>query len=330
MEAKTSSEPKNSRFTQQELPACRPVLTPGRVALILFAIGATFIPVGVVCLVASNSVVEVSQRYDDLAICEDGFFPSVDEKDNKMSTHGLGTNCTISLTVPKEMKAPVYVYYKLENYYQNHRRYVKSRSDSQLSDKGTSDNNCEPQLYTSGNPSEEINPCGLIAWSYFNDSYTFMHGFKELSVNEKGIAWESDVKHKFEAYAPKNFNTNPATRGGGTIKGMVKDDEHFVVWMRTAALPSFRKLWGKIETDLEEGSTISIRIANRYNTYKFSGTKSIVLSTTSWLGGKNDFLGIAYLVIGSLCIAFSIVFMYFTFNAPRKLGDIGDLSWEKS
>ena len=37
------------------------------------------------------------------------------------------------VTVPEKMKAPVYVYYELDNFYQNHRRYVKSRSDSQLS-----------------------------------------------------------------------------------------------------------------------------------------------------------------------------------------------------
>ena len=29
--------------------------------------------------------------------------------------------------------------------------------------------------------------------------------------------------------------------------------EHFIVWMRTAGLPNFRKLWGKIEEDLTEG-----------------------------------------------------------------------------
>ena len=29
--------------------------------------------------------------------------------------------------------------------------------------------------------------------------------------------------------------------------------EHFVVWMRTAGLPDFRKLWGKIESDLSAG-----------------------------------------------------------------------------
>lgn len=30
------------------------------------------------------------------------------------------------------MKPPIYVYYELDNYYQNHRRYVKSRSSLQL------------------------------------------------------------------------------------------------------------------------------------------------------------------------------------------------------
>jgi hypothetical protein len=29
--------------------------------------------------------------------------------------------------------------------------------------------------------------------------------------------------------------------------------EHWMVWMRTAALPTFRKLWGRIEGDLKPG-----------------------------------------------------------------------------
>jgi len=33
-------------------------------------------------------------------------------------------------------------------------------------------------------------------------------------------------------------------------------NEHFMVWMRTAALPTFRKLWGRITTDLKAGTYI--------------------------------------------------------------------------
>ena len=33
------------------------------------------------------------------------------------------------------MTGPVYVYYELDNFYQNHRRYVKSRMDAQLRNK---------------------------------------------------------------------------------------------------------------------------------------------------------------------------------------------------
>lgn len=35
-------------------------------------------------------------------------------------------------TIDTRIEGPVYVYYQLDNFYQNHRRYVKSRENSQL------------------------------------------------------------------------------------------------------------------------------------------------------------------------------------------------------
>lgn len=97
----------------------------------------------------------------------------------------------------------------------------------------------------------------------------------------------------------------------------LSDQEDLIVWMRTAALPTFRKLYGKIEEDLEEDDVITVKLKNNYNTYSFGGKKKIVLSTSSWLGGKNDFLGFANLFVGSFSILISIIFLLLHVKSPR-------------
>ena len=89
------------------------------------------------------------------------------------------------------------------------------------------------------------------------------------------------------------------------------------MWMRTSALPKFRKLYGVIEEDLRVDETMTMFIRNNYNTYTFGGKKSIVLSTTTWLGGKNDFLGYSYIVTGSMSIFMSILFALIHVKYPR-------------
>jgi hypothetical protein len=37
-------------------------------------------------------------------------------------------------------------------------------------------------------------------------------------------------------------------------------NEHFIVWMRTAGLPTFRKLYGKIDQDLPAGTQLSFAV----------------------------------------------------------------------
>jgi len=77
--------------------------------------------------------------------------------------------------------------------------------------------------------------------------------------------------------------------------------------MRTAGLPNFRKLYGRVERDLPAG-TYTISIANNYDVSSFGGKKSFVLSTANALGGKNYFLATCYIVVGCLCIVFAIIF----------------------
>ncbi|XP_042505560.1 ALA-interacting subunit 1-like [Macadamia integrifolia] len=325
---RNSKKPQYSRFTQQELPACKPILTPGWVITTFIFIGIIFIPIGLVSLFASERVVEIVDRYDEDCI------PAKYSEDMVAFIQSSKTNktCSRTLTVPKLMKSPVYVYYQLDNFYQNHRRYVKSRSDKQLRSKAyaSETSTCAPEA-TTGNGSAIV-PCGLIAWSLFNDTYGFSVNKKALEVSKKNIAWKSDKESKFGSDVfPKNFQSGGLI-GGGKLDSSkpLSEQEDLMVWMRTAALPTFRKLYGKIEVDLEADEKITVVIQNNYNTYGFGGKKKLVISTTSWIGGKNDFLGIAYLMVGGMCLFLAISFILMYVIRPRPLGDPSFLSWNRN
>lgn len=77
--------------------------------------------------------------------------------------------------------------------------------------------------------------------------------------------------------------------------------------MRTAGLPSFRKLYGVIKDNLDAG-TYYLRIENNYDVSSFEGSKKFVLSKTNLLGGQNYFLAVAYIVVGSLCLVLALIF----------------------
>ncbi|KAL3679506.1 hypothetical protein R1sor_022462 [Riccia sorocarpa] len=328
---KESKKPKYSKFTQQELPACKPLLTPGWVIAIFMIVGVIFIPIGAVTLLASNGVVEIVHAYHNECTRN---LTTREAKIAYIENDQLDKTCNVQLRVTKDMDAPVYVYYQLDNFYQNHRRYVKSRNDQQLrGDSVNETTGCKPEATYNGQP---ILPCGLIAWSLFNDTYVFTRGGTQgLFVNKKGISWKSDREDKFGSILPSNFPNNQRDNtsliGGGALNlsQPLNEQEDLIVWMRTAALPTFRKLYGKIEDDLKQGDTISVQIQNNYNTYTFGGGKKLVLSTTSWLGGKNSFLGIAYLTVGILSIFLALVFFLVHLRNPRPLGDPSYLSWNR-
>jgi hypothetical protein len=147
-------------------------------------------------------------------------------------------------------------------------------------------------------------PCGLVAKSFFNDTYQLFreHGNgtrEEIIISQKNIAWNSDVETRFNNVVPRD--------GIGSwqdIQWHDMTDEHFIVWMRSAALPTFQKLWGRVDKGLQ--------IADYYlvvhNNYRYEGEKSFVISTISSLGGKDTFLSTCYIVMAVFCSMVSLSF----------------------
>jgi len=45
----------------------------------------------------------------------------------------------------------------------------------------------------------------------------------------------------------------------------------------------------------------------------------LILSTATWVGGRNTFLGLAYIVVGGGCIAFAALFFILNIVRPKKL-----------
>ncbi|XP_071397691.1 cell cycle control protein 50A-like isoform X2 [Centroberyx affinis] len=282
-----NKKPDNTAFKQQRLPAWQPILTAGTVLPAFFVIGLIFIPIGIGLYVTSNNI--------------------------------------------KEFESNVFMYYGLSNFYQNHRRYVKSRDDSQLNGDIDSLMNpskeCEPYARNENKP---IAPCGAIANSMFNDTlelfYIDPNGTKtQIPLMKTGIAWWTDKHVKF-----RNPGGNPNLTAAfqGTTKpinwrkavyeldtdsqnnGFTNED--FIVWMRTAALPTFRKLYRIIQKNNNVVPTLprgnySLEVVYNYPVRSFEGRKRLILSTISWMGGKNPFLGIAYITVGSVCFFLGIV-----------------------
>jgi hypothetical protein len=86
--------------------------------------------------------------------------------------------CFIQFHNPIQLKTPIFLYYRLTNFYQNHRKYVKSLSYNQLHGdvitEADAASSCAPvSTTTAPDGSTKIYyPCGLIANSMFNGKHT--------------------------------------------------------------------------------------------------------------------------------------------------------------
>eukprot|EP01135_Chromosphaera_perkinsii_P005104 Nk52_evm15s316 gene=Nk52_evmTU15s316 len=355
-EEKTSNRPSSTALRQQKLSAWRPLLNPKSVIPTFIVLSFFFIPLGAVFLVASGDVEEISIEYTDCqrnggTITSGTTLPTCKSVMRSFYATGTGappnnTICTCYLTydLTKNLDGPVYLYYGLDGYWQNHRRYVKSVDLNQLrggSTDGVSEN-CDPIETLNGVPYQ---PCGLIANSMFNDTIFLYNTTSssnppssafQVTLDGNGIAWSSDEDDKFGN--PDNWNgakppnwPAPAqsylgTPAWGHPNGVGYKNEDFIVWMRTAGLQDFRKLYRKVcpggdcDADMAAGS-YTFEIHYNYLVDQFGGKKKLYLSNTSWMGAENVFLGASYLLVGCVSFLLGIFFLIRHLSMPRKFGD---------
>lgn len=116
---------------------------------------------------------------------------------------------------------------------------------------------CSPVVYNSDlwvtksvkgldlKPNDVAFPCGIMARSFFNDSFT-VYKLKEdgtrdsllpINVTSEGIAWSDDKKYKYKNLPTSEMNSR---------QWLDIEDERFIVWMRAAPTYNFRKLWAKV------------------------------------------------------------------------------------
>ncbi len=123
-----------------------------------------------------------------------------------------GQTCVVTFTIEKEMKAPVYLLYKLDDFYQNHRRYISSKSNKQLlghTISAAEASICSPYITNADmkvttswtgvalDPNAVASPCGTIAYTFFNDVFGLNYQGNSIPIDQNGITWANDVRGKF-------------------------------------------------------------------------------------------------------------------------------------
>lgn len=200
------------------------------------------------------------------------------------------TQCVLQFSVDSNMTAPVLFYYRLTNFYQNHRRYAKSFNTDQLSGKAVSESDvgssdCSPltTVTDAGGYKRAYYPCGLAPNSVFNDTFESPILLNPSSTgdnttngavtyqmnNQTGIAWASDKElYGDSSYAsnwsdvavPPNWVDRYPDGYSTEYHPDLVNDESFQVWMRLAGLPTFSKLAQRNDNETMVAGTYQVNV----------------------------------------------------------------------
>lgn len=233
---------------------------------------------GIVILVQSTGIVRTEIRYD---------------------TIWSGKNTwEVEFSLPKNIENP-FIYYRIENFFANHRNFIKSKSYKQLRGSGVTLSDWSPIKYNSdvGSPKSIISPFSALAptspaypWGLmpkymFNDTFLLSDSSgNDIKLSQDDIALYID-KNKF--------------KNSDNLAQQWKDftDQSFMVWSRIDIFSEFEKLYAKSSMQLIANQKYKITITNNYSHQDFDLVKKIVVSSTSKFG-HDIALGIIFTIGG--------------------------------
>ncbi|ODN00473.1 putative ALA-interacting subunit 4 [Orchesella cincta] len=339
-----------TKFSQQKLDGWEPIVTPKTIWKQLCVLGILITAMGVCMLVfdilhTSEIIIPYSSSTECEMVRKDIFQLNLRAADCKEKcTHVSDRICSTEFTVPFDMHTPVYIYYEITNFHQNHRLYTKSKDDHQLFGR-LYDFQDQPVIPYGCSPAELIDrtgkvyyPCGAIAGSMFSDVFTLENKTgSKIPIDETHISFTDFKKLK---YAQPLGLDDPMDyvnyKNGEFIKqftwpkhwseerwkewfesGGVKNPA-FVNWMQPYHSSTIRKLYGSISGTVEGCQKDRVLCRGSYKfaiKYRFDvdstkpkSKKNIILATTSFFGTRNIPRAIAIISFGLIILICSVLF----------------------
>jgi hypothetical protein len=319
------NRPKDTPFSQQKLPSYQFERRWRRSVLAMFVSSLFLLLAGTLAVFSSQSVAQVRIQYDG----EDSAGPAGTRPDEihrekcVAGANGEMVSCVMRVFVPRNMPAPIWVFFSVAPFYQNFNTYVLSPLNKELAGGVATAAERKSCAKSTAVDSEgrQIVPCGLQATSVFNDTFEFF----DSDLDETEIAWASDVKRfrnpdDYPSRADTSWLSTRYPLLVSTEEGV--DNEHFVTWMRPSALATVEKRYGYLHNSLKAGNNISVRINATFPVQSLDARKELILTTFTGMGCRDTSFGIFLLVSGILCLALCASIVLVQLVCPREPGEL--------
>ncbi|ETW56382.1 hypothetical protein PFUGPA_01557 [Plasmodium falciparum Palo Alto/Uganda] len=206
------------------------------------------------------------------------------------------------INIPKDMKKPVYVYYKISNFYINFKTFLSDESHSLVNEK---------KYLKPEEANKKIFPCGLVSAAIFND---------KIALSKNSVNYDIDkfpILHYFDflTYMKKHKQFTNYKIWINTFSPEYKN------WFHSPMTSSFIKPYGVINEDLEAGDDYKLTfLQNVWPADEWNAKKSFQLVSLRSIGNSSFKLAYAFFLLSLLYFIMIIFILVLVKCKYYKLG----------